>query len=104
MVLTAAPKTTLFEDAAHMGLYNRTRVDYIQEEGTLTITDLYDWEDEYWDQWWSICKNPDRIHDPTAGAEVGALINQVPFSVPVRSLKRLRIASRVVRYYNYGMH
>ena len=48
-----------------------------------------------------ICKKPDRIQDPTAGAAIGALINQVPFCVPVISLKRLKIASRVVLYYNW---
>ena len=83
-----------------MGLSNRTRVDYLQSEGILTVADLSDWEDDEWYQWCSNCKNPDRIHDQEDGAAVGALINQVPFSVPARSLKRLKIASRIVRYYN----
>ena len=40
------------------------------------------------------------IQDPAAGSAVGALINQLHFNVLVRSLKRLQIALRVVRYYN----
>ena len=40
------------------------------------------------------------IQDPSAGAAIGALINQVPFYVSVRSLKLPNIDLRVVRYYN----
>ena len=98
MVLTAAQTTSFFEDVKQMGLSNRTRVDSLQAEGILTASDLYDWEDDGWDKWWSNCKKPDRIQDPADVAAVEALINHVPFSILVRSLKRLKIPLCVVHY------
>ena len=41
-------------------------------------------------------KNPDRIPDPINYAQ---LIHQVPFPLSVKSLKRLKIASRMIHYY-----
>ena len=81
-----------------MSMSKRTQVDSLQAEGILTATNLSDWEDNDQDQCCLNCKNPDKIQDLSAGAAVGALINQVPFSVPVRFLKRLKIASRIVRF------
>ena len=89
MFLTASQTTKLFEEVSQMGLSNRTRVNYIQVEGVITVTDLSDWEDDYWYQWCLNFKKPDRIQDLAAGSAVGALINQLPFPVSASYLKRL---------------
>ena len=98
MVLTTSQTTTFFEDKSQMSMSNRTQVDSLQLERILTAADLSDWEDDDQDQCCLNCKNPDRIQDPAAGAAVGDLINQVPFSVPVRFLNNLKIVSCIVRY------
>ena len=98
MVLAVEQTTVFFEDSAQMGLSNGIQFDSIQLEGVITVTDLSDWEDENWDQWCQNCNKPDRIQDQAAGAVVRDLINQVAFYMPVRSPKRLKTASRVVRY------
>ena len=45
----------------------------------------------------SNCKNPDRVQDTNNTAN---LIAQVPFKVSVKSLKRLKIAYKLIRYYD----
>ena len=97
MVLTAANTTAFFENANQMGLSNRTRVDSLQAEGISEVIDMAEWEDDDWDQWYENCKRPPRIQDPAG--QPGTLINQVPFAVPVKSLKRLKVMSELVRYY-----
>ena len=42
------------------------------------------------------CKNPDRIPDMANPAN---LIHQTPFAISVKSLKRLKAESELVRYY-----
>jgi len=96
MVLTGAQVTAFFEDPDQCGLENRTRVLSLDAEGISTIDDLAEWEDEDWDQWARNCKRPDKIEDP---ANPGQLIDTVPYPLSVKSLKRLKIASKLVRYY-----
>ena len=60
------------------------------------MDDLAKWEDDYWDQWMSNCKKPDRIPDTVNSAQ---LIHQVPFPLLVNPLKRLKISSRIVSSY-----
>ena len=45
----------------------------------------------------AICKNPDRVQDPN---NTDNLINQLTFKVSVNSLKRLKISSKLIRYYD----
>ena len=100
MVLTALQTTAFFENASQMGLSNRTRTGSLQVEGIVDVADMAEWEDDDWDCWYENAKKPPKIQDPAAGAAVGDLINQVPFPVPVKSLKRLKLTSRLIRYYN----
>lgn len=97
MVLTAGQTTAFFEDDDKMGLNNRTRVDSLDAEGISTVDDMAEWKDEDWDSWVVNCKKPDRIPDP---ANPGQLIVQAPFPISVKSIKRLKAAARLVRYYN----
>ena len=66
-------------------------------EGIITVGELYAWKDYYWDQWKNNCKKPDRIPDPENPAN---LIHQTTFSISVKSLKHLKAASKLIRYYN----
>ncbi len=96
MVFTALQTTAFFENAAQMGLTNRTRLQSLLPEGIAFVADLAEWEDDDWDQWYANCRRPPKIQDP---ANVDALIDVLPFPVPVKSLKRLKLASRLVRFY-----
>ena len=96
MVLTAAQVTSFFEDADQMGLTNRTRNLLLNTEGITTVDELAEWKDDDWDQWKKNCKKPDRILDP---AYPSNLIQQTPFAISVNSLKRLKAASELIRYF-----
>ena len=70
MVFTAPQQTLFFENAAQMGLINRTRVN-LQTEGITDVSDLADWEDDDWDNWSSNSRSPPRIPDLTnAGQQI----------------------------------
>ena len=97
IVLTAAQITTFFDDAYQMGLSNRTRVGSLNVEGIILVDDLAKWEDDDCYQCMISCNKPDRISDPINAAQ---LIHQVPFPLLVKSLKRLKITSRMVCYYD----
>ena len=66
-------------------------------EGIITVGELAEWKNDDWDQWKNNCKNPDTIPDPVNPAN---LIHQTPFAIPVKSLKRLKAASELIRYYD----
>ena len=51
MVHTGNQITEFFEDAAQMGLSNRTRADSLQVEGVVSVDYMAEWEDEDWDNW-----------------------------------------------------
>jgi hypothetical protein len=97
MVLTAGQITSFFEDADQMGLKNRTRIDSLVPEGITTVDELKEWDDDDWDQWASNFKRPDKTADPLNPA---LLIATVPYSLSVKSLKRLKTASKLVKYYD----
>ena len=80
-----------------MGLSNSTRTLSLILEGIAAVNDPSDWYDNYWYQWNSNYKKPDRVQDPNNAANI---IAQVPFKVSVKSLKRLKIASKLIRYYD----
>ena len=60
------------------------------------MDELAEWKDDDWDQWKNNCKKPNRILDPENPANI---IHQIPFSFSVKSFKRLKVASELVRYY-----
>ena len=96
MVLTEAQIKSFFEDADQMGLTNWTLTLSLNTEGITTVGELADWKDDDWDQRKKNCKKPDKILDPANPAN---LIHQTPFAISVKSLKRLKAASELVRYY-----
>ena len=79
-----------------MGLDNRTRVDSLDAERISTVDGMAEWNDDAWDSWFVNCKRHDKIPDP---ANHGQLIAQAPFRISVKSIKRLKAAARLVRYY-----
>ena len=58
--------------------------------------ELAEWKDDDWDQWKNNCTKPDWIPYPANPAN---LIHQTPFAISFKSLKRLKAASELVRYY-----
>ena len=77
-----------------MGLTANTRAQLVIE-GIGTTEDLSNWEDDDWDQFALSCRRPGRILDMN-----GNLVNQAPFHLPLRSLKRLKEASNITRFYD----
>ena len=77
-----------FGEGFQMGLSNRTCLQ-LQVEGVEYLLDVRRFHDSDWDQFVSNCKRPNQIPDP---ANAGAFIYQPPFSVPVHSLQRLKVA------------
>ena len=95
MVFTAAQTTVFFENNAQMGLDHRVRV-YLQDEGIDDVGDLEEFAmDDAWSQVLENCKRPPRI--PDAG---GVLQEQAAFRIGAKSLRRLKVASKCVKYYN----
>ena len=60
------------------------------------VGELAEWKDDDWDKWKNNCKKPDRIPDPANPAN---LIHQTPLAISVKSLKRLKAVSELIRYY-----
>ena len=99
MVFTNTQITSFFEDRDQMGLSNRTRV-YLQGEGITDPSDLLEFVDK--DAWLQIvetCKRPPQVPGPGAPPNP-ALVSQQPFQLPAKSLLRLKVASKVVEYYD----
>ena len=97
MVFTNAQITAFFEGNDQMGLSHRTRL-YLQLEGLDHPRDLVDFvKSDAWDQVLENCKRPPQVADP---ANPGQLMNQSPFRFPSKSLLRLKVAARVIEYYN----
>ena len=97
MVFTNAQITAFFEGNDQMGLPNRTRL-YLQQEGLDHPRDLVDFvKSDAWDQVLENCKRPPQVADP---ANPGQLMNQPPFRFPSKSLLRLKVAARVIEYYD----
>ena len=60
------------------------------------MDDLADWEDHEWARWALSCRRPAKIPN----AQNGVLIEQEAFALTVRSFKRLKIASDLIRHYD----
>ena len=96
MVLTAVQATAFFEDDDKMGLDNRTRVASLDAEGISAVNNMDEWKDNDLDSWVVNCKRPNEIPDP---ANPGQLIAQASFPISGKSIKILKAAARLVRYY-----
>ena len=96
MVLTIAQTRAFFENEHQIGLSRRTK-NHLISEGISTVGDLGEWDHEDWDAFAASCRKPEQIEDP---ANAGNLINQAPFALPVKFLKRLKIASKLIKHYD----
>ena len=97
MVFTASQQVSFFGDADQMRLSKMNHTLSLILEGISAVDDLADWYDNDCDQWNSNCNNLDSVQYPRNAAN---LIAQVPFKVPFKSLKHLKIASKLIRYYD----
>lgn len=93
MVFTNAQTTSFFEDADQMALSNRTRVQLV-EEGIDNVTDLSDFDDASLKQVSENLKRPGG----TVNAQ-GAIVPTPPFVLGAKSYLRLKVATKLVKYY-----
>ena len=91
IVYTAAQHAAFFTTVTQMRLSVRTRVQ-LEIEGITDDADLSECTDDQWDDFAMNCRRPGQILDPTDAA---VLIHQQPFIVPMPSLKRLKITSKM---------
>ena len=77
-----------------MGLTALTRTQWVVE-GVANADDISDWDNDDWEQFSPSRRRPGQILNANNN-----LINQSPFILPVSSLKCLKEASDISRYYN----
>ena len=96
--LTPAETTAFFTAAGQIGLDARTYA-FLQSEGITTITDLFDLTSDIVD---TIAANarkpPGRVPNPDPNAPAGSTIATPPYQIAAKSLHRLKISIRVVKY------
>jgi hypothetical protein len=94
MVFTIAQTTAFFTAPDQMGLEARTRV-HLQSEGIVNVEDLAEFkDDDDWKQVIENCRKPPKIPDAN-----GVLQEQEAFRIGAKSLHRLKVAAKAVRYY-----
>lgn len=94
MVFTGNQTTAFFEDNDQMGLVNRTRV-FLQSEGITDVEDLSEFTTkDSWSQLLENCKRPPQVTDAA-----GNLVSQAAFRIGAKSLRRLKVAAKCVKYY-----
>ena len=96
--LTPAETTAFFTAAGQIGLDARTYT-FFQSEGISTITDLFDLNSEIIDTIASNArKPPGRVPNPDPHAPAGSTIATPPYQLAAKSLHRLKISIRVIKY------
>ena len=99
MVFTAAQRTAFFENNDQMGIPHATVVK-LQEEGITHPDNLVDFDKDMIKQIADNLRRPaGRIPDPTPGAHAGAMIPTPPFVFGAKSIMRLTVVTKLVRYY-----
>ena len=97
MPLTSYVINSFFRDADQMRLSARTQAQ-LAGEGTTNLDDLANFNNkEAWAQIIENCKRPPKIADPN---NANQLVAQEPFQLPSKSLIRLKVAKKAVKYYN----
>ena len=97
MPLTSYMINSLFRDADQMGLSALTQAQ-LAGEGITDIDDLADFENKKaWVQIVENCKRPPKIADPN---KANQLVAQEPFQLPAKSLTRLKVDAKTVKYFN----
>ena len=96
MPLTQNEINSFFRDNDQMGLSDRTQA-HLVTEGIVTPGDLAEFNNkEVWDQVVENCKRPPMIANPNNALQ---FVHQVPFQLSAKSLMRLKVAARAVKYY-----
>ena len=95
MPFNIAQTNAFFQDADQMSIANRTAAQLVTE-GIDTVDALGEFEDEDFKQIMSNLQHPPQIPDP---ANAALLINDVPYVIGAKSLRRLKVAAHAVRYY-----
>ena len=90
-----AQTTNFFENADQMAIPNRT-VLQLATEGITMVEDLSEFDPEDFAQIADNLRKPPSIPDI---ANPGQLVRQEPFVLGAKSLKRLKVAAKAVRYY-----
>ena len=97
MPITSHMINSFFQDADQMGLSDRTQAQ-LEGEGITDLDDLANfYNKEAWAQIVENCKRPRKIADPI---NANQLVAQEPFQLKVKSLMRLKVAAKAVKYYN----
>lgn len=105
MVLTAAQTDSFFTDAAQMALSART-YGHLATEGIVAVDDLSEFEDADFKQLTHNLSHPPATLQPAVAAAAGVaaqpamLVPTQPYVLGAKSLRRLKIAARAVRYYD----
>ena len=96
MPLAPVEINAFFRENDQMGLSDQTQA-HLVTEGIITPGDLAEFNNkEVWDQVVENCKRPPMIVNPNNAAQ---FVPQVPFQLPAKSLMRLKVAARAVKYY-----
>ena len=96
--LSDAQTLAFFTAAGQIGLDVRT-FQFFQSEGIHSINDLYDINSDILDTIASNARKPTgRIPDPDPNAAVGATIPTPAYPIAAKSLHRLKISIRVIKY------
>ena len=86
---------SFFRDTDQMGLSARTQAQ-LSGEGITDLDDLADfYNKEAWAQIVENYKLPPKIADPN---NANQLVDQEPFQLPEKSLMRLKVAAKAVKY------
>ena len=97
MPVTSHIINSFFQDADQMGLSDLTQAQ-MEGEGITDIDDLADFNNkESWAQIVENCKRLPKIADPN---NANQLVAQKPFQLSAKSLMRLKVAAKSVKYYN----
>ena len=95
MPFTGAQTTAFFQDADQMAIVNRTATQ-LATEGIDSVDALGEFEDDDFKQIMSNLQHPPQIPDP---ADATRLVNDVPYVIGAKSLRRLKVAAHAIRYY-----
>ena len=96
--LSDAETTAFFTAAAQIGLDMRTYA-FFQTEGIHTISDLFDVNSDIIDTIAANARKPTgRVPDPDPNAVAGSTIPTPPYPIAAKSLHRLKVSIRVLKY------
>ena len=97
MLLTSYMINSFFQEADQIELSARTQAQ-LAGEGITNLDDIADFDNkEAWAQIVENCKRPPKIADPN---NANQLVAQEPFQLPAKSLMRLKVDARTVKYFN----